>query len=328
VPVLGGRDAGRLARLGEELGGVPFRVASLDDPVGLDRALRDVALLLNAAGPFSRTASPLVNACLRSGTDYLDVTGELDVLDALSRRGAEARARGIMILPAVGFDVLASDCLLAHVARLARSARWLALGIRGLVHASRGSYRTLVEQAGRAVRIRRGGELVGTVPGALRRAFDYGDAPRDSLAVSWGDLVTAWHTTGIPDIEVYFEATLPVAAMLGVGRWWGPLLRTRTAQALLKAQAELLPAGPDAEARASHEVVLVAEAGDERGRLAAARLHTPEAYGFTARCAASVARDVHSGRRRSGFETPARLLGADFVTQLEGVRRVELRAAG
>jgi short subunit dehydrogenase-like uncharacterized protein len=323
-PLLCGRNAGRLARLAEELGGLAFRVVSLEDARALDSALSGVAVVLNAAGPFSDTASSLAASCLRTRTDYLDVTGEVDVLDLLSKRDAEASARGAMILPGVGFDVVPSDCLAAHVARLAPEATWLALGVRGLVYVSRGSYRTLVEQAGRAVRIRRDGELVETVPGTLRRSFDYGDEPRESLAVSWGDLVTAWHTTGIPNIEVYFEATPPVEAMLGAGRLLGPLFRTRTARALLKAQAEILPAGPSAEARASREAVLVAEAGDQRGRLACARLHSPEAYSFTGRSAATVASRVLSGVRRPGFQTPAGLLGPDFVTCLEGVRRIDV----
>lgn len=322
-PMLCGRNAGRLARLAEELDALAFRVVPLEDLVGLDSALEGVSVVLNAAGPFSDTAGSLVAACLRTGTDYLDVTGEVEVLDALARRDAEASERGIMILPGVGFDVLPSDCLAAHVARLAPEATWLALGVRGLVYVSRGSYRTLVEQAGRPVRIRRDGELVSTVPGTLRRSFDYGDEPRESLAVSWGDLVTAWHTTGIPNIEVYFEATPSVEAMLGAGRLFGPLFRTRTAQALLKAQAELLPAGPSPEARASREAVLVAEAGDDRGRRACARLHTPEAYTFTGRSAATVASRVLSGLRRPGFQTPAGLLGPDFVTCL-GVRRIDV----
>ena len=322
-PVLCGRDPGRLQAIAERFG-LEHRVASLEDEATLDAALDDVDALLNAAGPFSQTAQPIVEACLRTRTHYLDVTGEVDVMEALSQRDRAARAREVMILPGVGFDVVPSDCLAAHVSRHAPDATWLALGVRGLVHVTRGSYRTLVEQAGRPVRIRRDGRLVSVLPGSLRRHFDYGDAPRESVAVSWGDVVSAWHTTGIPNIEVYFDAAPAMVGMLTAGRLFGGLLRTRTARVLLKAQAELLPEGPTAGQRDAHEAVIVAEAGDRTGRIASARLETPEAYSFTGQTAAAVAERVLRGEWRSGFRTPASLFGADFVTTLPGVRRSDV----
>lgn len=329
-PALGGRHPGRLARLAHELGGLRTRVAELGDRGALAEALRDVAVVLNAAGPFSVTAQPLVEACLAAGVHYLDVTGEVDVLAALEARDGEARARGVMLLPGVGFDVVPSDCLAAHVAARAPGATWLALGVRGLVFVSRGSYRTLVTQAGRGVRVRRAGRLVRSAPGALRRSFDFGDADgalRPALAVSWGDLVSAWHTTGIPDVEVYFESTPGVTALLGVERAFGGLLRSRTLRALVGAHAELLPEGPGEEARLAREAVLVAEAGDARGPVAAARLTTPEAYTFTGRLASEIAARVLEGRRAPGFQTPAGLFGPDFVLRFAGVTRVDLPTA-
>jgi len=326
-PVLCGRRPDRMAALAEQLGGLEHRAATLEDEAALDAALDDIRVLLNAAGPFSRTAPAIVEACLRTGTHYLDVTGEVDVIEALSRRDRAAREREIMILPGVGFDVVPSDCLAAHVSRRVPDATWLAIGVRGLVFVTRGSYRTLVEQAGRPVRVRREGRLVSVVPGSLRRSFDYGEATRESLAVSWGDVVSAWHTTGIPNIEVYFEAVPAVAGMLTASRLFGDLLRTRTAQVLLKAHAELLADGPSAAQRDAREAVIVAEAGDRSGRLACARLHTPEAYSFTGRTAAAIAERVLRGDWRAGFRTPAGLFGPDFVTALPGVRRSDVEWA-
>jgi short subunit dehydrogenase-like uncharacterized protein len=302
------------------------RVVALEDEAALDSALSDADVLLNAAGPFSHTAPALLEACLRSGVHYLDITGEVDVLEVASQKDRKARERGIMILPGVGFDVVPSDCLAAHVSRRIPGAAWLALAIRGLVYASRGSYRTLVEQAGRPVRIRREGRLVPVVPGSLQRTFDFGDGKRESVAVSWGDVVSAWYTTGIPNIEVYFEATPVIGAMLNAARLFGRILRTRTAQALLKAQAELLPEGPTEQQRDSREAVIVAEAGDRAGRFAAARLSTPEAYSFTAQAATEVVERVLMGHFRVGFCTPAALFGPDFVTTLRGVRRMDLES--
>src|SRR5690242_4394080 len=74
-PVLSGRDEGRLGALAEQLG-LEYRVARLGDPAALDEALRGMRVVLHAAGPFSETSRPMVDACLRAGVHYLDITGE------------------------------------------------------------------------------------------------------------------------------------------------------------------------------------------------------------------------------------------------------------
>lgn len=325
-PVLCGRQRGRLEAAAERLGGLEVRVAALESPAALDAAFASVDVVLNAVGPFSLSAPPLADACLRAGAHYLDVTGEASVFEALAQRDEEARSRRVMLLPGVGFDVVPSDSLARHVADRAKDATWLAIGVRGLVFVSRGSYRTLVEQAGLPVRVRREGRLVEAPAGSIARTFDYGDGPRASVAVSWGDVVTAWHTTGIPNIDVYFEATPPIQAAVAASRLFGRVLQSKTLQVLLKSQAELLPEGPTKEQRDSHACVIVAEAGDEQQVLARARLATPEAYAFTGTAAAAVAEQVLAGCVEPGFATPARVLGPDYVTGLPGVTREDLPA--
>src|SRR5947207_354316 len=70
VPLLAGRDAARLERLATPLG-LDHRAARLDDPRALVRLLDGARLVLNAAGPFTGTAGPLVAACLATGTHYV-----------------------------------------------------------------------------------------------------------------------------------------------------------------------------------------------------------------------------------------------------------------
>src|SRR5262245_9289082 len=108
APVLGGRDEAKLAGMAHELG-LEYRVARLADSGRLGKALSDVQVVLHAAGPFSETAAPMVDACLRTGTHYLDITGEMVVIEALAQHHAEFRRHGLMLMPAVGFDVVPSD---------------------------------------------------------------------------------------------------------------------------------------------------------------------------------------------------------------------------
>jgi short subunit dehydrogenase-like uncharacterized protein len=322
-PILCGRNEAKLEAAAEPLG-LEYRVAGLTEPDCLAAALCGIEVVLHAAGPFSSTSRPMIDACLRAGAHYLDITGEIPVLEDLVRRDADARARRIMVMPAVGFDVVPSDCLAAHVARRLPNASRLAIGLSGLRFATRGSMRTMAEQAGCGVTVRRNGSITSVPPGALARIFDYGAGPRQSLNISWGDVSSAFYTTGVPNIEVYFEATPTLQAMLMASRYLGGILSTAPWQTWLKACTDMLPEGHSEEERAAAVMVIVVEADDGARRRACARLWTPEAYTCTGITAAAIAQRVLNGDLEVGFQTPARVYGPDFVLSLAGVSREDL----
>jgi short subunit dehydrogenase-like uncharacterized protein len=149
APLLAGRDAARLQVVAAQYGFDHRRVA-LDDAAGLRAALAGIPLVLHIAGPFAQTSRPMLDACLAAGTHYLDITGEIDVFEACAARDAEARAAGIMVMPGVGFDVVPSDCLAAHVKRRMPDAVELTLAISGLTKASRGTLKTSIASIARA----------------------------------------------------------------------------------------------------------------------------------------------------------------------------------
>jgi short subunit dehydrogenase-like uncharacterized protein len=175
-----------------------------------------------------------------------------------------------------------------------------------------------------AVRTRRNGVFASVPPATLRRRFDYGRGDGWSTAVTWGDVATAYYTTGIPNIEVYFEETATFAAMLVAGRTFGPLLQLPLAQTYMKAYVPLFPEGPTTAERAVHTCVVVAEASVRGGRSVTSRLQTPEAYSTTAQTAVAIAARAIRGDVECGFQTPARVYGADFVLQCQGVAREDL----
>ena len=101
--------------------------------------------MLHIAGPFSATSKPMADACLRTGTHYFDITGEIDVFEALAARDAEATKAGIMLLPGVGFDVVPSDCLAVHLKQRMPDAIDLKISIGGLNALSHGTAKSMVE---------------------------------------------------------------------------------------------------------------------------------------------------------------------------------------
>jgi short subunit dehydrogenase-like uncharacterized protein len=323
APVLCGRNEEKLRLLASELR-LEFRTVRLDDRERLDRTFEGIRAIVNAAGPFSLTASPLIDACLRTGVHYLDVTGEVAVIDMASRRDRDAKRRKIMVMPAVGFDVVPSDCLAAHVRSRARTARRLFIGISGLELLTRGSAKTIIQQIGEPVWVRRNGALTRVPPASLERAFDYGHGPRPSIAVSWGDVASAFFTTGVRDITVYFEATPAVRAhnaMLQVFGWAVPVTPWRR---WLDLGAEWLPDGPSEQERTEREAVIVVEIEGADGRMVRSRMRTPEAFSMTASAATAIAARVIAGDLEPGFQTPARVYGGDFPLSLPGVTREDL----
>jgi short subunit dehydrogenase-like uncharacterized protein len=323
-PLLAGRDEAQLRRLATPLD-FEYRAARLDDPAALVRLLRGVRLVLNAAGPFVATAGPLVAACLATGTHYLDVTGEPAVFAALRQRDGDARRRGVMLLPGAGFVVVATDCLAAHVARRLPGAVRLRLGVSmPTSYLGRGSLMTVARNLGPGVRVRRGGRLAVPSWGALEHDFDYGWGCRTSLAVDWADTVTAFHTTGIPNIEVYLDLLPSEKAALLAGRLLAGWLRSPLGKDLLRSKIQTLPEGPPPDDRRRAGCAVVAEAEDRAGRRVASRLHTPDQYTFTAAAALTLVERVLAGELAAGFQTPARAYGADFVLALDGASREDL----
>lgn len=321
-PVLAGRDQERLAALAAAAG-LEHRRARLDDPEELAAALSGVVAVLHAAGPFSATARPMVEACLARGVHYLDISAEARVIEGLAAFDAAARARGIMVMPAVGFDVVPSDCLCAHVARRLPGAERLEIGLTGLGLVTRGSARTLLEAWDQGL-VRRAGTLVPTPLGILRRSFDFGRGPRACVNVTWGDVATAYYTTGIPNVETYCEANPILESALLASRSPAWSLAAPLWRQWLRLAAGVLPDGPSPAERDAAEMIIVAEASDAAGRRVRARLRTPEAYTFTATAAVAVARRVLDGDVEAGFQTPGRVYGSDFVCQLAGAEREDL----
>ncbi|MEV6414857.1 saccharopine dehydrogenase NADP-binding domain-containing protein [Kribbella sp. NPDC051718] len=104
VPILSGRDAGRLEVLAKEYDDLAVRPATADDPASLDRALDGAAAVINAAGPFAVTAGPVVEAALRAGIPYVDVAAEIEAnADMFANYAEAAREAGVAVVPAMAF---------------------------------------------------------------------------------------------------------------------------------------------------------------------------------------------------------------------------------
>jgi short subunit dehydrogenase-like uncharacterized protein len=322
-PLLGGRDANKLKQLAGRYG-LPFQAFDLRDAAVLDRTFKEQRLLLNCAGPFTHTFKPIVAACLRQRIQYLDISGEIEVFEGLAALNREALEAGVMLLPGVGFDVVPTDCLAAHLKDRLPSATHLALAFRATGGFSRGTRRTMLEGLGRDGVVRRDGRIVTVAPAWKMRQLDFGDGRlREVVSIPWGDVATAWYSTGIPNIETYAALPPTLIRALRLSRHFGWLLRSRLLRVALKRRIDAGMGGPDAATRRGTESLVWGEVRDPQGTCVHSRLRCANAYSFTARSAVAAARRVLSGDIKPGFQTPSRAFSIGFLLAL-GARITDL----
>ena len=125
-PLLAGATATALAAMSRELD-MPFRRVSARRYVRRFRdAVSSVSVVLRyPAGPYSQTARPMLERVSPQASTIWTLTGICRSI-RWSPRDEQAKQAGVMLLPAVGFDVVPTDCLAAHLKRRLPTATHLA----------------------------------------------------------------------------------------------------------------------------------------------------------------------------------------------------------
>ena len=318
TPVLAGRSESVVA-LARELR-FDHRVFDLADPQAVRAGLQDMSLVLHCAGPFSATCQPMLDGCLEAGAHYLDITGEIDVFAHCHAQDARAMQCGILVMPGTGFDVVPTDCLAAQLKRELPDATSLVLAFEAGGGPSPGTSKTSVEGLGNGGRARIDGELV-RVPLAWKsRTFERDGQRRSAMTIPWGDVYTAFVSTGIPNIEVYMAVSPNTIANVRRMRLLGPLLRAGFVQEFMKRRVEKNVRGPSDEKRVSTVTHVWGEARNDAGVEVKRRLVTPNGYSLTVTASLGIVERLLRGDVPSGFRTPSQLMGADYVLSLPGVR--------
>ena len=323
-PVLAGHNIKKL-RAQAEQHNLDCRLFSLRETSKLDAALQEVDAVLHCAGPFVHTFRQMAEACLRTKRHYVDISGEIPGFEALAAMDAQAKAAGIMLLPGAGFDVVPSDCLAAHLKQRLPSAKHFRLFLRGVgAGVSRGTAKSAIENMHRQGMIRRDGQLVRVPPAWNVRERDFGRGYTKVVSVGWGDVSTAYYSTGIPNIETYFAFPPSAINFLRFMRVIGPLLYNRPVKSILKRMVDIFIKGPDMERRKSASAIFVGEVMEPKGERAVSKLITPEGYTCTALTTVEIMKRILKDELKTGFQTPSLAYGSNFIMQFEGVRREDV----
>ncbi|MBI5944458.1 MAG: saccharopine dehydrogenase NADP-binding domain-containing protein [Chloroflexi bacterium] len=323
-PLLAGRDEKQLRAQAEKFG-LEYRAFPIEDSAALDAALMEVDAVLHCAGPFVLTFRQMAEACIRNKKHYVDISGEIEGFEALAAMDEDAKRAGIMLLPGAGFDVVPSDCLIAYVAKKHPGATHLELYIKGVGGGvSRGTARSGIENSHRQGRIRRDGKIV-RVPNVWdSQEIDFGRGKTRLVSVGWGDVSTAYHSTGIPNITVYMSFPKAMVNAMRLIRFAGPLLYTRAAKDFIKwLIGKFFAAGPSRKQNENGFSLLIAQVSDDKETVRA-KLRTPEGYYLTGLTSVEIMKRILSSNLKIGFQTPSRVYGADFILQFAGVTREDM----
>ena len=313
--VVAGRNGTKTRGLGIQLG-VESRVF---EPAETAANLADIDIVLNCAGPFARTAEPIVEACLDTGTAYLDITGELPIFEALAARDRDAEEVGIPLLPGIGFEVVPTDCLACHLHDRLPSATHLRLGVETDMNFTGGTLASALEYADSDGWIRRGGVLERVPVASQTREIDFGNGRRNATTAPLPDISTAYYTTGVENIETYVALPAPATRALRYTRQLSALLRVGPLKRGLQRLVRAITSDPTEPERARGRAYFWGEATDGN-RTVVSRLETPEPYTLTVDAATTAIERLEAMETLpTGFETPAVVFDADYVLELDDV---------
>ena len=316
--LISGRDEEKLKALSHS-SGFPHLAADIDDATGLRSLLAQATVVLHCAGPFSLTARQMAEACLETYTHYLDITGEHEVFTFLHSLDSKAKSTGIMIMPGTGFDVVPTDCAAAYLKNALPGATHLRLAFAMVpTGVSRGTARTAFMSFGRQSLVRVNGILksVGSEP--VVTEFDFGSRKLRSVCISWGDIVTAYFTTGIPNIEVFMAASPGLLKSLKMALKLGWFFRIGFIRKILSKGIDRRPPGPSEEVLRNGRSLIYGRAKDASGNTAEVRIETSNGYRLTADMSVLIAEKVIRGNFKPGYCTPASCYGPDLVMELQG----------
>jgi len=317
-PILAGRNREAIEAMFAETG-FEVRVFDLDDRAATIKGLQGVSIVLHCAGPFSSTSQQMIEACLETHCHYLDITGEISVFANAHRQSDEARHADIVLIPGVGFDVVPSDCLAATLVNLLPAATSLALAFKSGGSMSPGTVKTSIEGLAGGGCIREDGKLKWVPLAWKSREIRFPSGKRFAMTIPWGDVFTAYISTGVPDIEVYMAASPSTVLRMKRMQMMKPLLSMQWVQNMMKRRVEKSVTGPAAVERANSRMELWGEVKSADGRSVSATMTTPDGYDVTVTASLGIVEFLLKNDAEGGFYTPSLLMGADYAASLPGI---------
>ncbi len=321
-PILAGRSESVKAFANEK--GLQSKVFDLSNVDEIAEHLNGISVMANCAGPFSQTAKPMMEACIQSQTHYVDITGEIAVYELGHSLSEAAQSAGIVICPGVGFDVIPTDCLAVHLKDKMPDATHLTLGFASQgSKASKGTAKTAAEGMSQGGKVRKDGEMKQVPLAYKEREIDYGFGTINAITIPWGDVYTAYHSTGIPNIEVYYPASPKGAESLRKRQKYMKLMKFNFVKNIVLNRIEKTWVPNTDEERAKTKSFIWGEVRNESGDAIQGRFTTVNGYDLTASGTIEASQYLLGDHRQSGYFTPSKLIGKELVEKMPGFSGIE-----
>lgn len=316
-PIIAGRSADKAMKFANKHG-LQYDVFEVSEKEKLENWLRRGVVVIHCGGPFIYTAKEMVEACLATNTHYLDITGEFQVFDLVKEYDEKAKEKNLMLMPGAGFDVVPSDCLAKHLHNKLPDATDLTLAfVSKGGKLSRGTAKTMIENLGDPQMRRRDGVYEGVPMGKSIREVDYGDFTQLSMGISWGDVSTAHHSTGIPNIEVFSGTDEQQINKVKKTLRLSFVLKSRMIKNFLIRQMDKRPDGPREDRRESSSMYLWGEVSNGNTTVEA-RLKTLNGYTLTAMSSVLITQKIFHNNFKAGFQTPSSAYDEGLILEIEG----------
>ncbi len=321
-PILAGRTEAYIKPLADTLQ-LPYLIIDLDDTEQLQKALSEVKLVLHAAGPYVYTAKQMIDACLQTGTHYIDINGDISVFEMLKKYDAVAKEENIMLMPGVGFDVVPTDCIALQLKNKMPDATHLKLAFAsvggGLSH---GTATTMAGKIGEGGAVRENGIIVRKPLGQKGMWLNFGEKKMFVMTIPWGDVSTAYTTTGIPNIEAYTGMAPKVYKILKFQWAFNWLLRTNFVRNIIKKKIKARPAGPSDEKRKNSSSFVWGEVTNSSGEKQTACISCFDGYTLTAHSSLLISQKILEGNFKVGYQTPAGCYGENLIMEVPNTKKI------
>lgn len=317
-PILAGRTKSKIKPLAEKYG-LEYLIFGLDKKEEIIQNIERFHLILNCAGPFSRTAKQIVEACIIAKTHYLDITGEIEVFEMIKSYDSDAKKNGIVLIPGVGFDVVPTDCMAKYLSTKLPDATHLELAFTSVGGSiSHGTVTTMIEGLGNRGYKRENGVMVYKPTGYKGKWIDFGRLKQFAMTIPWGDISTAFFTTKIPNIETYAGASKFAYYLMKLQFLFNPIIRTKFVKNLLQKYVDNKITGPNEIHFQYGKSLIYGKVTNAKGETFEGKIETLEGYRFTAEASVLITQKIIELKEISGYKTPAGLFGHELILEIEG----------
>jgi short subunit dehydrogenase-like uncharacterized protein len=317
-PILSGRREEAVKELAGKLN-LPYTIIDINNSSQLQHSLQQVKVVINAAGPFVHTARQMIEACLQTGTHYTDINGDISVFEQIKKMDAAAKEKNIMLLPGAGFDVVPTDCMALHLKNKLPDATHLKLAFASIGGGvSHGTAMTIVNKLGLGGGVRENGQIVKKPLGEKGMWVDFGDKRLFVMSIPWGDISTAYFTTGIPNIVAYTGVKPSAYKFLKLQGLFNWLLRTEWIKNIIRKKIKQRPAGPNDEMRSKAKSFVWGQVSNSKGATITSHFSCADGYTLTAHGSLIIAKKILQGNFKPGYQTPASCFGEVLVKEIPG----------